>query len=48
MSDCAYALGAGRLGRWLVVRPGAERRRRRATGALYLGLGGWAAASGTR
>jgi threonine/homoserine/homoserine lactone efflux protein len=48
LSDCAYALGAGRLGRGLVVRPEAERRRRRVTGALYLGLGGWAAASGTR
>jgi threonine/homoserine/homoserine lactone efflux protein len=43
-SDCAYAMGAGWLGR-RVRRPRAERR---ATGVLYLGLGGWAAASGSR
>jgi threonine/homoserine/homoserine lactone efflux protein len=47
-SDCAYALGAGRVSDWLGRRPEVRRRQRRATGLLYLSLGGWAAASGAR
>ena len=46
-SDCLYALGAGRLSTWLARRPRAYRRQQRATGVLYLALGGWAAASGS-
>lgn len=48
-SDSLYAVGAGRLGEWQ-RRRGRRRARRlgRVTGLLYLGLGGWAAASGSR
>jgi threonine/homoserine/homoserine lactone efflux protein len=48
LSDSLYALGSGRLSAWLARRPGRRRRQQRATGLLYLGLGGWAAASGAR
>ncbi|MEN3280137.1 MAG: hypothetical protein V7607_1277 [Solirubrobacteraceae bacterium] len=48
VSDSLYALGSGRLSAWLARRPGRRRRQQRATGLLYLGLGGWAAASGAR
>ena len=48
VSDSLYALGSGRLSAWLARRPGRRRRQQRATGLLYLGLGGWAAASGSR
>jgi threonine/homoserine/homoserine lactone efflux protein len=48
VSDSLYALSSGRLSTWLSRRPGRYRRQRRATGVLYLGLGGWAAASGSR
>jgi threonine/homoserine/homoserine lactone efflux protein len=48
MSDSLYALGSGRLSAWLRRRPGRRVRQQRATGVLYLGLGGWAAASGSR
>ena len=47
-SDSLYAIGSGRLSRWHARRPERVRRQRRATGVLYLGLGGWAAASGAR
>jgi threonine/homoserine/homoserine lactone efflux protein len=47
-SDSLYALGSGRLSGWLARRPKRWRRQQRATGVLYLGLGGWAAASGSR
>ena len=46
MSDSAYALGSGRLNAWLARRPRRRRRQERATGVLYLGLGGWAAVTG--
>jgi threonine/homoserine/homoserine lactone efflux protein len=46
-SDSLYALGSGRLRALLVRRPRLRRRQHRATGLLYLGLGGWAAASGS-
>jgi threonine/homoserine/homoserine lactone efflux protein len=39
-SDCLYAVASGRLRRW--------RDQRRAVGLVYLGLGGWAALSGSR
>jgi threonine/homoserine/homoserine lactone efflux protein len=39
-SDCLYAVASGRLRRW--------RDHRRAVGLVYLGLGGWAALSGSR
>jgi threonine/homoserine/homoserine lactone efflux protein len=45
-SDSVYALGSGRLRAILARRPKLRRRQHRATGLLYLGLGGWAAASG--
>jgi threonine/homoserine/homoserine lactone efflux protein len=46
-SDSLYALGSGRLRELLNRRPRLRRRQHRATGLLYLGLGGWAAASGS-
>jgi threonine/homoserine/homoserine lactone efflux protein len=46
VSDSMYAMGSGRLSRWLARHPRRRRRQQRATGLLYLGLGGWAAASG--
>jgi threonine/homoserine/homoserine lactone efflux protein len=48
VSDSLYALGSGRLSRWLARHPQRWRRQQRATGLLYLGLGGWAAASGSK
>jgi threonine/homoserine/homoserine lactone efflux protein len=45
-SDSLYALGSGRLRALLTRRPKLRRRQHRATGLLYLGLGGWAAATG--
>jgi threonine/homoserine/homoserine lactone efflux protein len=48
VSDCLYALGSGRLGGWLGGRPRRRRRQQRATGLLCLGLGGWAAVSGSK
>jgi threonine/homoserine/homoserine lactone efflux protein len=48
VSDSMYAMGSGRLSRWLARHPRRHRRQQRATGLLYLGLGGWAAASGGR
>jgi threonine/homoserine/homoserine lactone efflux protein len=48
VSDSMYAMGSGRLSRWLARHPRRRRRQQRATGLLYLGLGGWAAASGGR
>jgi threonine/homoserine/homoserine lactone efflux protein len=45
-SDSLYALGSGRLRALLSHRPKLRRRQHRATGVLYLGLGGWAAISG--
>jgi len=48
VSDSMYAIGSGRLSRWLARHPRRHRRQQRATGVLYLGLGGWAAASGSR
>jgi threonine/homoserine/homoserine lactone efflux protein len=48
LSDSLYAVGSGRLSRWLARHPRRWRRQQRATGLLYLGLGGWAAASGGR
>jgi threonine/homoserine/homoserine lactone efflux protein len=47
-SDSLYAMGSGRLSRWLARHPRRHRRQQSATGLLYLGLGGWAAASGSR
>jgi threonine/homoserine/homoserine lactone efflux protein len=46
-SDSLYALGSGRLRAVLARRPRLHRGQTRATGLLYLGLGGWAAASGS-
>jgi threonine/homoserine/homoserine lactone efflux protein len=48
VSDSLYGLSSGRLSRWLARRPKRWHRQQRATGLLYLGLGGWAAASGAR
>ena len=48
VSDSLYALSSGRLSAWLARRPKRWRRQQRATGVLYLGLGGWAAASGAK
>ena len=48
VSDSLYALSSGRLSTWLSRRPGRYRRQRRATGVLYLGLGGWAGVSGAK
>jgi threonine/homoserine/homoserine lactone efflux protein len=47
-SDSLYALSSGRLSRWLARRPKRWLRQHRATGVLYLGLGGWAAAAGSK
>jgi threonine/homoserine/homoserine lactone efflux protein len=47
LSDSMYALGSGRLNAWLTRRPHRRRRQDRATGVLYLGLGGWAAVTGS-
>jgi threonine/homoserine/homoserine lactone efflux protein len=46
-SDSLYAIGSGRLRARLTSRPRLRRRQQRATGAVYLGLGGWAAVSGS-
>jgi threonine/homoserine/homoserine lactone efflux protein len=46
-SDSMYAVGSGRLRAFLTRRPKVHRRQHRATGLLYLGLGGWAAVSGS-
>ena len=46
-SDSMYAIGSGRLRAFLTRRPKLRRRQHRATGVLYLGLGGWAAVSGS-
>jgi threonine/homoserine/homoserine lactone efflux protein len=48
VSDSMYAMSSGRLSRWLARHPRRRRRQQRATGVLYLGLGGWSAASGGR
>jgi threonine/homoserine/homoserine lactone efflux protein len=48
VSDSMYAMGSGRLSRWLARHPRRRPRQQRATGVLYLGLGGWSAASGGR
>lgn len=47
LSDATYAIGSGALGRWLRRRPALLRRQPQVSGALYLGLGAWVAASGT-
>lgn len=46
-SDSVYALGSGRLRALLLRRPRLQLGQHRATGVLYLGLGGWAALSGS-
>jgi threonine/homoserine/homoserine lactone efflux protein len=46
-SDSLYAFGSGRLRALLAHRPRFLRRQQRATGLVYLGLGGWAAVSGS-
>ena len=46
-SDCVYAVGSGRLRSWLLRKPDRLPRQQRATGALYVGLGLWAALAGT-
>jgi hypothetical protein len=46
VSDSLYALGSGQHNRWLSRRPRRRLQQRRATGALYLALGGWAALTG--
>jgi threonine/homoserine/homoserine lactone efflux protein len=46
LSDCAYAVGSGRVRAWLLKRPRRLAHQQRATGVLYLGLGVWAAVSG--
>jgi threonine/homoserine/homoserine lactone efflux protein len=46
-SDSLYAFGSGRLRALLLRRPRLRLRQHRATGVLYLGLGGWAALSGS-
>jgi threonine/homoserine/homoserine lactone efflux protein len=48
VSDSLYALGSGRLSGWFARQPKRWLRQQRATGVLYLGLGGWAGASGSR
>jgi threonine/homoserine/homoserine lactone efflux protein len=48
LSDGAYALLAGALGRRLRRPAGSRRILARATGGLYIGLGAWAALSGGR
>jgi threonine/homoserine/homoserine lactone efflux protein len=45
-SDSVYAFGSGRLRALFARRPKLHRRQQRATGLVYLGLGGWAAATG--
>jgi threonine/homoserine/homoserine lactone efflux protein len=45
-SDCAYAVGSGRIRAWLLRRPGRVPRQQRMTGLLYIGLGLWAALAG--
>jgi threonine/homoserine/homoserine lactone efflux protein len=45
-SDCAYAVGSGRIRAWLLRRPGRVSRQQRMTGLLYIGLGLWAALAG--
>ncbi|ADB52447.1 LysE family translocator [Conexibacter woesei] len=47
LSDAVYAVGSGALGRWLRRRPSLLRRQPQVSGALYVGLGAWVAASGT-
>lgn len=47
LSDATYAIGSGALGRWLRRRPALLRRQPQVSGALYLGLGAWVAASGS-
>lgn len=44
--DSVYALGSGALRRWLQGRPWLMRRQPQLTGAVFLGLGTWVAASG--
>jgi threonine/homoserine/homoserine lactone efflux protein len=46
LTDSCYALGSGALRHWLQGRPWLMRRQPQLTGALYLGLGAWVAASG--
>ena len=46
LSDCAYAVGSGRIRGWLLRRPGRMPRQQRMTGLLYIGLGLWAALAG--
>jgi threonine/homoserine/homoserine lactone efflux protein len=46
-SDCLYAFGSGRLRALMTRRPKLRLRQERASGVLYLGLGGWAAVSGS-
>ena len=46
LSDCAYAVGSGRIRAWLLRRPGRVPRQQRMTGVLYIGLGLWAALAG--
>ena len=46
-SDSLYALGSGRLRTLLIRRPRLRLRQHRATGLFYIGLGGWAALSGS-
>jgi threonine/homoserine/homoserine lactone efflux protein len=48
VSDSLYAVSSGRLSAWLARRPKRWLRQQRATGVLYLGLGGWAVASGSK
>jgi threonine/homoserine/homoserine lactone efflux protein len=48
LSDCAYAVGSGRVRAWLLKRPRRLGHQQRATGVLYLGLGVWAALSGAQ
>jgi threonine/homoserine/homoserine lactone efflux protein len=45
-SDSVYAFGSGRLRALFARRPKLHRRQQRGTGLVYLGLGGWAAATG--
>jgi threonine/homoserine/homoserine lactone efflux protein len=46
-SDCVYAVGSGRLRSWLLRKPERLPRQQKATGALYVGLGLWAAVAGS-
>lgn len=45
-SDIIYALGSGAIGHWLRVRPRFRRQQHRLSGAVYLGLGCFAALGG--